>query len=475
MPPPTEDSQAYAATGSRTMRLLIPLIVAFAFLMEQLDSTIVTTAIPDMARSLGVTALQMNVTITAYILSLAVFMPVSSWFADRYGARRVFAAALLIFTAASALCGLSRSLPVLVGMRVLQGFGGAMMTPVGRLVLIRAFPRSQLVTAMTYMSIPAVVGPVIGPLLGGVLTTYASWRWVFYVNVPIGLLGMVLALRFVEDQRATAPSHFDAAGFLLCGGGLGLLQFGLENIGHPLLPVPGVATVFAAAVLLLAGYVRYARGRSDAALDLGLFAIRSFRVSTLAGGLSRTGVNAVPFMLPLLFQIGFGLSPVASGTLSFVASIGTWVVRPVSARLLRSFGFRGVLMGNGVVCAVVIASFALLTAATPHWIVVLLVLLFGIVRSTQFMTTNTLTYADTPADKLSRSTSLGGVIQQLTISFGISIAASLLALLAGPGHPPSVGNFHVAFLLVALITLASVPGFLPLRREDGAHVSGHGA
>ena len=481
MPPSSQPGTAsettpepiYAALRSRKLRLLIPLIVAFAFLMEQLDATIVTTAIPDMARSLGVTALQMNVTITAYILSLAVFMPVSGWIADRYGARRVFAAALMIFTAASALCGMAESFPVLVAMRTLQGFGGAMMTPVGRLVLIRAFPRNQLVTAMTYMTVPAVIGPVMGPLLGGFLTTYANWRWVFYVNVPIGLVGILLALRFVEDQRLATPARFDVVGFLLCGSGLGLVQFALENIGHPTLPVTAVGAVLAAGLLLLAGYVPYSRGRANAALDLSLFAIRSFRVSTLAGGLSRIGVNAVPFMLPLLFQIGFGLSPATSGMLTFVASVGTLAVRPISSRLLRWFGFRTLLAVNGVFCAGMIASFAAVEPSTPHWIVFLMVLVFGVFRSTQFMTTNTLTYADTPSEKLSRSTALGGVIQQLTISFGISTAAAVLGMIAGPGRLPDVRDFHIAFLVVALITLISAPGFLQLRREDGAHVSGH--
>ncbi len=471
LPPPADST--YAVMQNRKLRLLIPLIVAFAFLMEQLDATIVTTAIPDMARSLRVTPLQMNLTITAYILSLAVFMPLSGWIADRFGARRVFAAALVIFTAASALCGLSESLRVLVAMRVLQGFGGAMMTPVGRLVLLRAFPRSQLVTAMTYMTVPAVIGPALGPILGGFLTTYASWRWVFYVNIPIGAVGVLLALRFVEDTRADRQARFDVPGFLLCGAGLGLLQFAFENVGHPLLPTWAVSALLATGVLLLAAYVPYARNRPDAALDLSLFAIRTFRVSTLAGGLSRIGVNAVPFMLPLLFQIGFGLSPVQSGSLTFVSSLGTLVVRPVSAWLMRRFGYRGLLSVNGVLCAVVIASFALVGPTTPHWLIFFMVLLFGVARSTQFMTTNTLTYADTPAAKLSRSTSLGGVIQQLTISFGVSIAAALLGLIAGPGRLPDVADFHDAFLIVSLITLVSAPGFLRLRPEDGAQVSGY--
>jgi EmrB/QacA subfamily drug resistance transporter len=468
-----EADQDFAVVRSPKLRLLIPLIVAFAFLMEQLDSTIVTTAIPDMARSLQVSPLLMNLTITSYILSLAVFIPISGWIADRYGARRVFAVALLIFTIASALCGTANSLPILIATRIVQGFGGAMMTPVGRLVLLRAFPRSQLVTAMTYMSLPAIIGPTIGPVLGGVLTTYASWRWIFYVNVPIGLIGILLALRYFEDTKVERSPRFDLAGFLLCGAGLAMLQFTLENVGHPLMARVFMLLTGALALGLLLAYWRYARTHKEPALDLSLMTVRTFRVSTIAGGISRTGVNGVPFMLPLLFQIGFGLSPITSGLLTFIVSFGSLAIRPISARLLKAFGFRGLLIGNGIICAAVIAAFAFTTADTPHWLIFLHVVVLGIVRSIQFVTTNTLTYVDVPAAKLSRSTSLGGVIQQLTVSFGVSIAAALLGLIAGPDRLPSVGDFHVTFLLVALLTISATPGFLLLARTDGSHVSHH--
>lgn len=468
-----DDGETFPVQRDRRLRLLIPLIVAFAFLMEQLDSTIIATAIPDMAHELRVSPLAMNFAITAYTLSLAVFIPVSSWFADRFGTRRVFAAALGVFTVGSVLCGLCDSLAALVLMRVLQGFGGAMMTPVGRLVLLRSFPRAELVTAMTYMTVPAVVGPTLGPLVGGFLATYASWRWLFFVNVPVGVAGMALAMRFVADGREGEPPRFDLPGFLLCGLGLACLQFGLENVGHPLLSRPEVAAVFGLGVLMLVLFARHALRRPDPALDLGLFAIRTLRVSSLVGGISRIGANAVPFMLPLMLQLGFGLSPLQSGSLTFASSLGTLAVRPVSASLLRWLGFRRLLGFNAVACACAIASFALTGPHTPHWLVLVQVLCFGITRSTQFVTTNVLTYADTPGGKLSRSTSLGGVVQQLTISLGVAIAAALLSALSAPAPVPGIAQFHLAFGLVALITLASAPGFLLLASSDGAHVSHH--
>jgi EmrB/QacA subfamily drug resistance transporter len=467
-----EPHRVYPVSASRKLRFLIPLTVAFAFLMEQLDSTIITTAIPEMARSLGETPLRLNLAITSYILSLAVFIPVSGWIADRYGTRRVFTLSLAIFTASSVLCGLSGNFGMLLAARVLQGFGGAMMTPVGRLILLRAFPRSELVTAMSYMTLPVVIGPTMGPILGGFLTTYASWRWIFWVNVPVGCLGIAFALRYVENVREEGRTRFDFPGFLLCAFGLFCLQYGLETVGRTTPALITVALV-GASVAFLAGYAIYAKGRENPAVDMTLFRVRSFAVGTLAGGLSRIGVNAVPFLLPLMLQVAFGLSPVESGSLTFVVAAGTVIVRPISGRLLRQFGFDRVLLWNAVFCAVVIAGFSLLTTHTPHWIILLYVALFGLVRSTQFMTTNTLAYADMPAALLSRSTSLGGVLQQLSVSFGVSVGATLLRWVAGSGQALTPSSFQTVFLLIALVPLASVAGFLKLRPEDGMQVSGH--
>jgi EmrB/QacA subfamily drug resistance transporter len=469
----TPDAQHFATVRNPRLRLLIPLVVAIAFLMEQLDSTIITTAIPDMARSLGTTPLRMNLAVTTYVLTLAVFIPVSGWFADRFGARKIFVLSLLIFTVGSCLCGIADSFGMLVATRALQGFGGAMMTPVGRLILLRSFPRDQFFTAMIYMSLPALVGPVVGPLLGGIITTYASWRWIFYINIPFGCLGILLALRFVEEVRGDRRVKFDFPGFLMVGLGVALLQYGIENVGRPTIAPLAIAGVLAAAVLFLLGFARYARNLAAPAVDLTLFRLRSFRIGTLAGGLARVGMNGVPYLLPLMLQVGFGMSAVKSGSLTFVTALGALLLRPMSTRLLRYLGFDRLLFWSALLGAGVIAGFSLIDADTPYWVIAGWIAVFGLARSAQFMTSNTLSYADMPSDKLSRATSLGGVLQQLTVSFGVSLSAMLLGLLAWQDQALTPARFHEVFLLMAIIPLLALPGFLCLRPEDGMEVSGH--
>jgi EmrB/QacA subfamily drug resistance transporter len=455
------------------LRLIIPMIIAVAFLMEQLDSTIITTAIPTMAVDLDTTVLRMNLAVTAYVLTLAMFIPVSGWLADRFGARRVFVIALLVFTASSALCGLATTLPELVAARCLQGLGGAMMTPVGRLILLRSFPRPQLVAAMLYMSLPALLGPVIGPLLGGVLTTYASWRWIFFVNIPFGLVGCILALRFIEETSTKESARFDLWGFLMVAIGLALLQLGVENLGHPALPLVMVIIVLAAAGALLLGFFLYARSRTFSVVDLTLFRVRTFRIGTLSGGISRIALNGAAFLLPLLLQVGMNMSPLQSGTLTFFLALGAVSIRPASTRGLRLFGFRRVLLWSAVLSAVLIAGFALAETGVPHWLIAGYIVLLGFVRSALFLSANTLSYADMPPEKLSNATSLGGVLQQLSVSFGVSLAVLLLSLVKGSEDTPTLADFHEAYLLVAIIPLLAVPGFLQLRPWDGMNVSGH--
>lgn len=455
------------------LRILIPLVVAIAFLMEQLDSTIITTAIPDMAVSLSSTPVRMNLAVAAYVLTLAVFIPLSGWFADRFGTRRTFVAALAVFTLGSMLCGLATSFAMLVATRVLQGFGGAMMTPVGRLILLRSFPRRELVTAMTYATLPAIIGPMIGPLLGGFFTTYSSWRWIFYVNLPFGLIGIALALRFMEPEAGNAGERFDFPGFLLFGCALAGLQIGLEALGRQTLPPAWIAALFTLAALLMLAFVAYARRATVPVVDLGLFRQRTFAVGTLAGGICRVALNGTPYLLPLMLQVGFGLSPIASGSLTFLSSAGAVLVRLIVGSLLRVFGFDRLLIGSALVGSATLAGFALIGPHTAHWLIGAYALLFGTIRASQFMTSNTLSYAETPSGQLSRATSLGGLLQQLTVSFGVSLAAALLSLVSHGTPRLTPAQFHTVFLLSAVLPLLAIPGFLRLRPEDGALVSGH--
>jgi hypothetical protein len=369
------------------------------------------------------------------------------------------------------LCGLASNLPLLIAMRVVQGFGGAMMTPVGRLILLRSFPRAGLVSAMNWMTIPAMIGPMVGPIVGGALTSYASWRWIFFLNIPIGVLGGALALWLFENFRAPAPARFDLVGFAVAGLGLFLLEFAIENLGRPIItPAAGFA-FFPIAIALVILYVLHARRSPSPVLDLNLLKIKTFYIGTVTGGICRMGLDATPFMLPLLFQVGFGLSPIAAGLLSFSSTLGAMFVRSFSRILLRGLGFRRTLVGGAVLSAAVTASYALLSADTPAWIITVAVLISGCVRSIQYLALNTISYAEVPRAMLSRSTSVGGVVQQLARGFGVAIGAALLAIVAG-SERVTVGDFRIVFLLVALIPLLSAFGFLRLGPDDGAEVSG---
>lgn len=456
------------------LRILIPAIVAVSFLMEQLDATIITTSVPQMAASLNVPPLHLNIAVTAYVLTLAVFMPLSAYLADRFGAKRIFITALLMFTLGSGLCGLADSFQMLVAMRVVQGLGGAMMTPVGRLILIRSFPRSELVTAMTYMALPAILGPLLGPVLGGVLTTYLSWRWIFYVNLPFGLLGALLAARYVRDSARIPDLKFDFRGFLLIGAGLALFQVGMDNVSQPAFPMPVVVLILAVAVGLLVAFGFYAIKAEHPVMNLKLFRERLFAVGTLAGGICRISVNGTPFLLPLLLQVGFGMSAITSGTLVLFASAGSLIVRSFIGWFLRWLGFGRMLTLITVAQIVIIAGFGWLTATMPLWFIAAYITVFGFVRSMQFLGSNMLSYSDMPDRYLSQATSLFGVFQQLTVSIGVSFSAMLLSLISNHGEHLTPDNFGIVFVIMALLSLVGLPFYVMLKPEDGAEVSGFG-
>jgi EmrB/QacA subfamily drug resistance transporter len=454
------------------LRLLIPMTVAVAFMMEQIDTTVITTALPSMAASFGRSAVSLNLAITAYLISLAVFIPVSGWVADRFGMRRTFITALGIFTLGSLCCGAAPSFQSLIAMRVLQGMGGAMMTPVGRLILLRSFPKRELVRAMTYFTMPLIMGPMLGPILGGLITHYFGWRWIFLVNLPVGLIGMAAAWRFLREQRLSSPPRFDMPGFLMTGTAFVLLQIAIQCLGERgALPLAGLLLL--AAALIFTVYARYMRGRSNPALDLRLLRIPSFRTGVLSGGVSRIGLNSVSFLLPLMLQLGFGYSPIHSGLLTFIGSFGTVLIRPLVSRMLRLLGFSRLLSLNAVYGALGVAGFALVGMGTPDWAILAWGLLFGVGRGLQFTTLNTVNFVETTPEQLSRSTAFSGVAQQLTMGLGVAIAAALLKAFGHGGAAVSVETFHHVFLVMAVLTLCSIPGFLMLSPETGAAVCGY--
>ncbi|HUC68359.1 MAG TPA: DHA2 family efflux MFS transporter permease subunit [Stellaceae bacterium] len=458
-------------------QVLVPMIVACALFMENLDSTVIATALPKIAESLQEDPLRLNLAITSYLLSLAVFIPLSGWVADRYGARSVFRAAIVVFTVGSACCGISQSLPELVAARILQGIGGAMMVPVGRLVMLRTVPKSELVRAMSYLTVPALIGPVLGPPLGGFIVTYSSWRWIFYINLPIGLLGIVLATLFIENIKEIGDWPLDLRGFLLAAVGLAGLMFGFENAGRGVLPMPLVVAMLLGGAICITLYVLHSRLHAYPIIDLKLLRIPTLAAAITGGSLFRIGIGALPFLLPLMLQLGFGMSPFASGLLTFASAAGAMTMKMTAAPIIRSFGFRRVLLGNAVISSAFVMSYAWFSPETSHWLIFVALLAGGFFRSLQFTCTNTLIFADVPPPLMSRATSFQSMAQQLSVSVGVGIGALLLhvTLLLHGRTELSAGDFSGAFLTVALISLSSIFFYLPLAGEAGAEVSGHHA
>ncbi len=470
-----------APTPSRRLSP-VALLVAGAFFMENLDGTVIATALPSMAQSFGTTPPALAIGMTAYLLTLAVFIPASGWAADRFGARRVFMAAIALFTAASVLCGLSQGRWEFTAARILQGGGGALMVPVGRLVVLRGTAKPDLMRAIATLTWPALVAPVLGPPVGGFIATYASWRWIFFLNVPLGVAGLVLAWFLIRDAGEREPRPFDGRGFALNGLALALLLYAFDLLGHGA-PGGGAQALATAAAVLgasgVAGFLalRHARRHAHPLVGLGAFAVPSFRATMSGGFVSRVSISTLPFLLPLLFQVGLGMDPFVSGLLVLWYGMTNLGIKPWTSGILRRHGFRGVLLGNTLGNALAIGGCALIGPGTPLPAAAALLALAGASRSLQFTSLNTLAFSEVPAAQVAAANTLFNTAFQAAVGMGIALGAVLLhaAQAAGPavGLHGSVAPFRAAFLLAAALALLPLPSFLRLRRDAGSAVSGH--
>jgi len=457
--------------------ILLPLIVACALFIENIDSTVLATALPAIAHDLDTDPIALKLALTSYLLSLAVFIPMSGWVADRFGARRTFVGAIGVFMLGSICCALGDTLAQLVAARFLQGAGGALMVPVGRLVILRSVPKSQLVQSLAWLTIPALVGPVIGPPLGGLIATYAHWRWIFLINLPIGLLGIALGLRFMPDLREPAPRRLDIVGLLLSAFGLGLTIFGFSSLGGHLWSSAHSLGLLGIGTLLLATYVIHAQRHPNPLIDLNLLRLATFRAGVIGGGLFRIGIGATPFLLPLMLQLGFGLNPLESGLLTFVSALGAMFMKTLTARIFRRWGFRPVLIANAAVSSILLAGYGLFSASTPHALVLSILLLGGCFRSLQFTGLNALSYDEVTPAIMSQATTLSSMLQQQFLSLSVAVGAYALtaAAFVTGAEPTSVSSFRIAFFVVGIISMTSITMLLRLPQNAGHELAGRKA
>jgi len=454
---------------------IIPLVLAVALFMENMDSTVIATSLPAIAADINTSPIALKLALTAYLVALAIFIPVSGWMADRFGAKTVFRAAIVVFMTGSVACAMSNSLGSFVVSRLLQGMGGAMMTPVGRLVLVRSTPKNELVAAMSWLTIPALVGPLVGPPIGGFITTYFSWHWIFLINIPIGFIGIWLATRYLPETERLVTPRLDLIGFLLAGIGASGVVFGLSVVSMPALPpMVGVVTLVTGLVAGLL-YLVHARRTPNPLLALDLLKNQTFRTSVFGGGLFRIGIGAVPFLLPLMLQIGFGLTPFQSGLITFVSAIGAIGMKLVTTRVFRMAGFRRVLVFGSLISAASVAVNGLFTPETPYLVILTILLVGGFLRSMFFTGVNALTYADISAEDTSKATPIAAVGQQLSIALGVAVAGGILEVATTVhGGPLMLADFHTAFFIVAAISAFASLSFLRLSADAGSAVSGHG-
>ncbi|MCW1915093.1 DHA2 family efflux MFS transporter permease subunit [Luteolibacter sp. GHJ8] len=471
-------SPPVAESDLEKTRRYLPWVVAVALFMQQLDGTIVNTAVPTMAESLGVASLALKSVLTSYTIAIAVLIPLSGWLADKFGTKRVFAFAVAVFTLGSLACGLSVNLPMLVASRVLQGIGAAFMMPVGRIALLKTFPKSGILRAMNFVIIPALLGPLLGPLTGGLIVHWLPWRVIFLINIPIGLLGLWLVKKHMPDHRGAVADPLDARGFILFGAGIALLSWVLEIFGEHRMETGWVAGLAAISLGLIGAYFVHARKSANPLLPVDLFRVRTFRVSVVGGFLTRLGISGMPFLLPLLYQLGMGFSPWQAGLLVMPQALAAIGMKLAVQRIMGHFGHKRVLLCNTVLIGLMIAAFSQVGPGTPVWVILIFSILQGSVSALQFTAMNSLAYADTTDEQASDASTVASTGQQLAISFGIAFASLVTAWFLGgidrTNPAQLVPALHKAYLLLGGVTVASSAMFLTLRRADGDNVSGHG-
>jgi EmrB/QacA subfamily drug resistance transporter len=469
---PVAEPLALEAADDKPFSSLVPAIIGAANLMQTLSATVIANALPAMSVSLHRNPISLNTTITVYLLALAVFLPVSGWAADRFGAKRVFLVAIALYAASCAACGFATNLPELLAARFAEGAAGALMGPVGRLVLLRTTPKHDLVRAMSVLTMPSLLGPVIGPPIGGFIVTYFSWRWIFFLNLPIAILGVILVSRYIADIKEEDAGKLDWVGMILTGVGLAAVVYGFENLGRAALPPWAAPALLAAGAALLGVYALHARRVSHAILDLGLFRIPTFFASIVGGAFMRMGVGATPFMLALLLQVAFGLSPFQAGLMTFASAAAALVMKTAAPPILARFGFRTTLSVNAVIVGCSFMAYAILTQSTPHWLIYAILLTGGFFRSLQFTALNGLGFADIDQPQMSRASTMSAMGQRLAQSIGIGFAATLLRLFQGQAHRVTAQTTAPAFLIIGAVALVSAAFFVVLPRDAGAALNG---
>ncbi|MFJ9535471.1 MFS transporter [Herbaspirillum sp. NPDC101396] len=452
----------------------IPLIVACALFMEQMDSTVISTSLPVLAIDMAVDPISLKLALTSYLVSLAVFIPISGWMADRFGALTIFRSAICVFMLGSILCGVSQNLPEFVAARFFQGIGGAMMVPVGRLVILRSVDKANLVKALSYLTIPAMFGPVLGPPLGGFITTYFHWRWIFFINIPISILGLYLATRFIANAKADSVAPLDWIGFVLSALGCSLVMMGLATTGRHLVSGDISLACVVLGSLSLAAYVWHARRTEHPLIDLKLLKIETLQAGVGGGSLFRLGIGAIPFLLPLMLQLGFGFSAFHSGLLTCASAAGAMFMKTIAAKFLKRYGFRRVMIVNGTCGVLSLAAMGLFTPATPYAVMLIVLLIGGCFRSLQFTSLNAISYADVDTNRLSQATSIASVAQQLSVGMGVVLGGFALQMSNQlQGHATLVSqDFWPAFLTVAVAASFSIPMLMRLPPDAGAELAG---